>query len=452
MRCIPNCRIVRFLGTLIMLACVVGCSSSIDEVEQVNNEPPCMVGVTTRSIDESSYPLNLYAFYSETGTLAGCATAETASDILTIPLRLGSYHLVAMSGIDGLETVTSPVANQDIGIPANGLITSAVQMGRADIIVSDQDVSADLTMSYQVARVSIELHDIPVGVTEVSVSLSSLYTNETFSGTLSAPKAVSIPLRKDSDGVWKSETLYTLPGSTTQLTLSISMTSAKEIKTYGYTPTSNLVAGIPYTFIGSYIEGFNFTSGTISSAGWGEPQNINFTFGLGSIAGENSGNSNAVIMDDDLPDDSDGTYWVTSIPSSITMWNGHFVGIVTRSSDDVSANLLLLSLNEWETTAANAPTIWDGYSEGNITDWRIPTEAEMLAFSSWGKSANVSSLEKANVLLRNDGVSLTNSGNYLCAEGSKKVVFSEESTTSTTNTDTYRLRLVKSITVKISQQ
>ena len=74
-----------------MLACVVGCSSSIDEVEQVNNEPPCMVGVTTRSIDESSYPLNLYAFYSETGTLAGCATAETASDILTIPLRLGSY-------------------------------------------------------------------------------------------------------------------------------------------------------------------------------------------------------------------------------------------------------------------------------------------------------------------------------------------------------------------------
>ena len=452
-------QLVRILIIMNLLICVVSCSGSIDEEEVLNNEPPCMVGVTTRSIDESSYPLNLYAFYSETGILAGCATAKTASDILTIALRLGSYHLVAMSGINGLESVTSPVANQGIGIPTNGLITSAVQMGRADIIVSDQNVSADLTMSYQVAQVSIELHDIPTDVTAVSVSLSSLYTNETFSGTLSTPKAIAIPLSKGSDGVWKSGIVYTLPGSTTQLTLSINMTNAAGSKTYGYTHATNLIAGTPYTLIGSYIEGFNFTSGTISAAGWNEQQTINFTFGLGAIAGADSGSSNVAVKDDDLPDDSDGAYWVTEIPSAISIWNGHFIGLVTNSND-TSADLLLISLCEWETIPANAITLADKYSEGNITDWRIPTEAEMLVISSWGKFTNnncqLTAINGAlnSYITNNDiegGKSLTNSGEYLCGENGTKVVkLSTETvnTASTSSTAQYRLRLVKSITVK----
>lgn len=435
---------------------LAGCSNPISEMEQPSDTTPRMVGITTRSTADISYPMTLYAFYSRSGALAGTTTAFSADDILTLPLRLGSYHLVAMAGTEGLEKVTSPTADQSIGVPEEGYINSAVQIGRADITVQDKDISADLKMSYQVAQIDIELHDIPTDVTAVNVSLSSLYSDMTFRGNLSGEQTISIPLEKveGEDDTWESNTIYTLKGSSTQLTLSISMTNETSTKTYGYTHTNNLEAGTPYTFIGSYIEGFYLT-GSVTSAGWNEPQNINFTFGVGADAGKDNGgdddddNSNQVVIDDDLPDDTDGNYWVTTIPEAISIWNGHFVGVVT-TSNDTEATVLLMSLEEWETTATNAATVWDGYSEGNIGNWRIPTSEEMITIASWGKTENSNTLDKANGKLTNEGggTKLTNGAYYLCDDGAKIVKFSE-SKASNAGSDTYRLRLVKSITVKI---
>lgn len=474
MKRLSNNRIVGVLIATIMLACVAGCSSPIEEMAPATNEPPRMVGVTTRSTTGIGYPLTLYAFYSGTGALASSVTASSSDDALTMPLRVGSYQLVALAGAGdaatgGLETVTSPTASQGIGVPNSGLITSAVQMGRADITVVDRDISAELTLSYQVVQVDIELHDIPTDVTEVSVSLSSLYTDVTFNGTLGTPQPVTIPLSKGDDGVWRSATVYTLPGSTTQLTLSISMTNATETKTYGYTHSSNLVVGTPYTLLGSYIEGFYFTPGSIAVEGWKEPQRIEFTFGLGAAAGGNNGGnsgeegdeenaesgddnnegSSSTTVGDDLPDDTDGSYWVYAIPSAISIWNGHFVGVVTNNTDTKSAEVLLMSLQEWETTAANAPTVWSGYKEGNITDWRIPTANEMLELAKLGKTSN---MDKTNFAIVNDGggTKVTNSVNYLCEGGTKIVTMGGSSTSAMlAGSDTYRLRLVKSITVKM---
>ena len=346
-----------------VLSFLAGCSSPISEIEQPTDTTPRMVGITTRSTADISYPMTLYAFYSESGILAGKTTASSANNNLTLPLRLGSYHLVALAGAQKLGTTDSPTSNSSIGIPTNGIIESAVQLGAADITVSTTDVSVDLTMRYQVAQIGIELHDIPTDVSSVSVSLSSLYTDMTFQGDLTGGKAVNIQLSRDDNGIWKSGTKYTLPGSTTQLTLSISMTKGEATQTYAYTHGSNLEAGTPYTFIGSYIEGFYLT-GSVTSAGWNEPQNINFTFGVGADAGKDNGgdddddNSNQVVIDDDLPDDTDGNYWVTTIPEAISIWNGHFVGAVTTSNDS-EATLLLMSLEEWETTATNAATVWN---------------------------------------------------------------------------------------------
>ncbi len=449
---------------------LAGCSSPINEMEQPTDSSPRMVGVTTRSTADISYPMTLYAFYSKSGALAGTTTAFSADDILTLPLRLGSYHLVAMAGTEGLEKVTSPTADQSIGVPEEGYINSAVQIGRADITVQDKDISADLKMSYQVAQIDIELHDIPTDVTAVNVSLSSLYSDMTFRGNLSGEQTISIPLEKveGEDDTWESNTIYTLKGSSTQLTLSISMTNETSTKTYGYTHTNNLEAGTPYTFIGSYIEGFYLT-GSVTSAGWNEPQKINFTFGVGAGANEdneenneedneNEGNNDDTnnsqgTKDDDLPDDTDANYWVTTIPEAISIWNGHFVGAVTKSSDNTSAELMLISLQEWGTTATNAATVWDGYSEGNIGNWRIPTSEEMITIASWGKTENSNTLDKANGKLTNEGggTKLTNGEYYLCDDGAKIVKFSE-SKASNAGSDTYRLRLVKSITVKIPQE
>lgn len=440
-----------------VLSFLAGCSSPISEIEQPTDTTPRMVGITTRSTADISYPITLYAFYSESGILAGKTTASSANNNLTLPLRLGSYHLVALAGAQKLGTTDSPTSNSSIGIPTNGIIESAVQLGAADITVSTTDVSVDLTMRYQVAQIGIELHDIPTDVSSVSVSLSSLYTDMTFQGDLTGGKAVNIQLSRDDNGIWKSGTKYTLPGSTTQLTLSISMTKGEATQTYAYTHGSNLEAGTPYTFIGSYIEGFYLT-GSVTSAGWNEPQNINFTFGVGADAGKDNGgdddddNSNQIVIDDDLPDDTDGNYWVTTIPEAISIWNGHFVGVVTTSNDS-EATVLLMSLKEWETTATNAATAWNGYSEGNIGNWRIPTSEEMITIASWGKTENGNTLDKANGKLTNEGggTKLTNGAYYLCDDGAKIVKFSE-SQASNAGSDTYRLRLVRTITVKIPQE
>jgi hypothetical protein len=249
------------------------------------------------------------------------------------------------------------------------------------------------------------------------------------------------------------------------------MTNETSTKTYGYTHTNNLEAGTPYTFIGSYIEGFYLT-GAVTSKGWNKPQNINFTFGIGAGANEDNGdneegngendenegnndntNNSQGTKDDDLPDDTDGNYWVTTIPEAISIWNGHFVGVATKSSDNTSAELLLISLQEWETTAANAAIVWNGYAEDNIGDWRIPTSEEMITIASWGKAANSGTLTLANsILQREEGDKLENSQNYLCGNGDKYVQISNDKVQTAASDVTYRLRLVKSITVKIPQE
>jgi len=453
---------------------LAGCSSPISEIEQPTDTTPRMVGITTRSTADISYPMTLYAFYSRSGALAGTTTAFSADDILTLPLRLGSYHLVAMAGTEGLEKVTSPTADQSIGVPERGYINSAIQMGGVDITVEDKDISADLEMSYQVAQIDIELYDIPTDITAVNVSLSSLYSDMTFRGNLSGEQTISIPLEKveGEDDTWKSNTIYTLKGSSTQLTLSISMTNETSTKTYGYTHTNNLEAGTPYTFIGSYIEGFYLT-GAVTSKGWNKPQNINFTFGIGAGANEDNGdneedngendenegnndntNNSQGTKDDDQPDDTDASYWVSTIPEAISIWNGHFVGVATKSSDNTSAELLLISLQEWEKTTAEAITVQNEYTESHLGNWRIPTAAEMTTIASWGKTENMNTLDRANGKLTNEGggTKLTNGAYYLCDDGAKIVKFSESKASNAASDVTYRLRLVRTITVKIPQE
>lgn len=430
-----------------VLSFLAGCSSPISEIEQPTDTTPRMVGITTRATADIFYPVTLYAFNSNTGVLAGKVTAESEGKTLTMSLKAGKYHLVALAGAQGLETTDSPTSDSSIGIPSNGLITSAVQMGGADIDVDNTDLTVELNMSYQVAKIDIELRDIPADIKDVSVSLSSLSADETFSGTLSGSQTVKIPLSKEGDGVWKSTTCYTLPGLSTQLTLSISMTTnSGETSTWGYIHPSNLTAGTPYTLAGSYKEGFNIT-GTIASKGWNAAQSINFTFGPVADTNGSSG-----IKDDDIPDDKSGSYWVSTIPEAISIWNGHFVGVVT-TSNDTEATVLLMSLEEWETTAANAAIVWNGYAEDNIGNWRMPTTDELLTIASWGKTANSGTLTLANsILQREEGDKLENSHNYLCGDGDQYVQISNDKVQTAASDVIYRLRLVKSITVKIPQE
>lgn len=428
------------------------CSKSIDE----NIEPTekKVVEVLTRSSSAASieYPLTLYAFSSD-GTLAESTTANDADDPLQMQLPVGdSYRLVALAGAAGLTPVTTPTASTGIGIPTNGLITSPVQMGQADISTVTTDVEANLTLSYQVAQLTVQLHNIPTDATAVNVTLSSLYTNETFEGTLSGKGTVTIPLAKTENATtWTSSTVYTLPGvENTPLIVGINIVTNDKTQNYSYTHSSTLQAGTPYSLVGTYDGEFSLT-GTITPTGWNASQSISFTFGAENL--NNGGNT----PDNNGGGNGDQVYNVETVPTVRTIWNGHFIAEVSEQ-DNNTAKLLLLSLEEWETAGANVSQCISSnevinYSENGITGWNIPTSSEFLGIiPTLSMDGNIDATQAAFRSVEG-GETLTNGSQYLCDNGTKYVKMGDKKTNSAISTDdtVYRLRLIKTITVNIQQ-
>ena len=438
------------LFCLILLGSLIGCSQSIQLPDDIEIENYRAVRIATRSTADIDYPLTVYAF-SNTGALVQKVSIDSSDEELMMSLLKGHYMLVAMAGTEGLSAVDAPTKTTDIGIPASGVLTSAVQMGRADIIVGGgNEQTANLAMVYQVAQLDVTLQDIPTETTGLSVTFSSIYTKENFQGDLSVPQSITIALEKESDGVWKSPTLYTLPGNSTQLTLSISMESAKGTETYGYTHTSNLVAGTPYTLTGSY-NGYFEISGLVTSEGWNAAVNINFTFG-GEGSNDNILPDNKDEEDEDENNKEEEVFTVTEIPQAQTIWNGHFVASAT-STDSQNATLMLMSLSEWETTGSLAATnIYSqttNYSENGISGWCVPTTSELTnMISTLSLGGNIDNI---NYLLHNNqGIKLTGGGHYLCDGGAKYLQMgSTQAAKSIESSGSYRLRLVKLIKVKL---
>ena len=254
------------------------CSKSIDEVIEPTEKRAVEIFTRSSSAASIEYPLTLYAFSSD-GTLKESTTANNAEASLQMQLPVGdSYRLVALAGARGLTPVTTPTASTDIGIPTSGLITSPIQMGQAVINTITTDVEANITLSYQVAQLTIQLRNIPTDATAANVTLTSLYTNKNFEGTLSGKGTITVPLAKAANATtWEASTVYTLPGiENTGLVVGINIVTNNKTQNYSYTHNSTLQAGTPYSLIGTYDGDFNLTS-TITPTGWNAAEEISFS-------------------------------------------------------------------------------------------------------------------------------------------------------------------------------
>lgn len=444
------------------------CSNELEDVGSTSAEGR-MVTITTRSTTaaEIEYPITLYAFRNSDGKFFKSVTINSSSDVQML-LPEGGYKIVAMAGISGLTLPTNPLLTTDIGVPDVGLIDSPLQIGRVDVLVNNVATNVDINMAYQVARVNLSLTDIPENITSVSVSFSSMYESLTFNGTLSGSKTITMDLVNQNDGTWYAPVAYMLPGQTTQLTLSISMTDETSTNTYGYTHTTNLKAGTPYELVGSY-KGEFIVSGTITSEGWASTESIGFNFGPGAEE-DNTGSGNTGGSDDNGGAGNEGEggeggnsdtsldkiYEVDAIPNRWAKWEGHFVvGVTYTSSDNASADLLLMSLQEWtgglEVLRGNI-TYEEGATENNIQkEWHIPSKDELKRISIGISPQNLTSI---NTILANlGGVALTSSGKYICEDQSLYVIMVGDSTypisNSNLNNTDYRLRLVKTVKVQL---
>lgn len=426
--------------------CMSSCSKSIDEIIEPTEKK--VVEVVTRSSSAASieYPLTLYAFSSD-GTLAESTTANDADDPLQIQLPVGdSYRLVALAGAAGLTPVTTPTATTGIGIPTSGLITSPIQMGQADISGITTNVEVNLTLSYQVAQLTIQLHNIPTDATAVNVTLSSLYSDLAYNGVPSGNKTMTIELNKSNSEAttWASSTVYTLPGvENTPLVVGINIVTNDKTQNYSYTHSSTLQAGTPYSLVGTYNGEFNLT-GTITPTGWNTPQTISFTFGAENL------NNGGDTPDNNGGGNGDQVYNVETIPAALSIWNNHFVMAVTTNDTQTEAELLLLALRDWEVSMSDIATKIAEYEEKGLTDWRIPTEEEFKSLATSLSDASVlSNINTTLSTIYGDKFSTTKSEAYFCGDATRFVTMKTAATGNTSASSKYRLRLVKSVTVSV---
>ena len=431
------------------------CSNELEDVGSTSAEGR-MVTITTRSSTtaEIEYPITLYAFRNSDGKLVKKVTANSSNDDVRMVLTEGSYEMVAISGYNELQLPTSPTLQTSMGVPTDKAMTNALLAGRANVNVSNTDVEVKINMSYQVAMVNLKLQDIPADITAVSVTLEPISNMLTFGGSLSGSNTITMNLEKQGDGTWNAPTSYILPSITnTQLALSISMKDATTTMTYGYTHTTNLKAGTPYNLVGSY-KGEFVVSGTISSDGWATTETIDFKFGPGAEE-DNTGSDDTGGYDDnegagnedagDEGGDSDGIYIVDAIPADETAWNNHFV-VSKMQNNDGTYDLFLMSKKEYRILKSEAENKRASYEENGMSEWLIPTTDELDKILTH-VVAEVAKTNNTLSTIEGDKVSVDYK--YLCDSGNNYLMLNMPNSFPTKDSDTYSLRLVKTVKVKL---
>ncbi|MCD8182240.1 MAG: FimB/Mfa2 family fimbrial subunit [Bacteroides sp.] len=458
----------KYLLLLASAAALVGtsCVNSIDDDDTIQEVRTLYI--TTRNATSLPYPIRLYAFRPEDGKQVATTIINNEEDGCSLNLPEGAYHLVALAGTGNCTVPANPELTSAITLPTENCATEGLMLGSADITLKAADAEADITLGHRMARIALALDDVPPETSAVKIRFSPLHRTMNFNGIYASEGGrTEVTCTREGDA-WKTPAFYTFPGSGQALTLSIELTATDgTTKTYGYLHTERLEAGTPYSLTESYKKGFT-VNGKITADDWGMLKEIKFTFGDESSSNPDEGNTpgdGSVIYPD-----ANGYYTVTTLPTARNLWNGHYVAAVqNKAADSTSADLLILSLKEWQDVASaktktvarqmEATDYVAAYTEAEATGWSIPTSEEVKLIKS--NCAGIL-LSDANTLLTSVGGDvLTGNGNdshgspvrYLCenATYSYELKGLTGSVTTAGDTRTYYLRAVKILHVRRAQ-
>lgn len=144
--------------------------------------------------------------------------------------------------------------------------------------------------------------------------------------------------------------------------MSITLDDSKGSHTYGYVSKVVPQANHPYNIGGSYTGDISI-DGSLIAKGWEDAIDVEFKF----------------ETDEDNSNDEDEDEDISGVPEVGSIWNDCIVAASNKSSDGSGTDLLLMSLEEWESQIATARSVPEGYSVHNIKNWRFPTEQEAKA-------------------------------------------------------------------------
>ena len=439
-----------------------GCFQALDDVENGQVEVPSNLPQTTLKLNTRSatgiidYPVMVLA-YNADGNMSAQQILTSADDQVKLKLPVGSYHLSAITGYSAYVTPSDYSTSDAVfSMPSVGYASSPLYIGSADVELSDKSASVDVLLSSRSALLEISLYDLPASVTSTSIALSRQSATLGMDGQFSSSVIARPVCTKTADGVWVTDKFYVFPGSELQTVLTITIVEDNQQFSYGYTVNEPLKASVPYILKGRYKGGERVDSfdllGSLTVENWQDTKAFDFEFGEGASIDNTPSSGNETVEEET----------VATIPSVLSTWNGHIVGLIMNETT-TEADLLLVSLQEQTNVySANAPdhendaqNLAAAYSEGGLTGWSIPTNFQMQELKKVYKDGNMDYLNNAIVQAGGTGLRLVDSKGdpvrYLCDNGLQAIGFSSSSNIGKAGkTVKYSLRFVKKVHVSIN--
>ena len=388
-----------------------------------------LLQVTTRSGGANdatvSYPVQVYVFQGDE-----CRAVQTIGDegqTLNIALVEGTYSVYAVGGASAtdytLPTKDNATTTTPLTLKEGRTLTDLMTASAVATLVDGGTNTVALGMTRKTMLIQdVTIKKIPTAATAVSVTIAPLWQSLTVCGGFAtASSSTTIALTKQSDNrTWQSTaTALVMPPSSQPASISVNITIGGTTKTYTYSCSDQLEAGYKINIDGTYTEAVGVSlTGTITGATWLGERTISFTFDEnGSSASEPSEPS-------------------SDFPAVGDTYEGCYVLAVTEI-DETSAELTLLSPNEQAaTTASDADAALATLGAVGISDWAVPTKAQMQLVEAKLLSDDAS-LAGQKYLYRksNDGL------------GYRTLGAAETAWPTANTTDTYRLRPVAVVSV-----
>ena len=367
---------------LLFVACSKDATEDIAATGDGARNANSLLQVTTRSGGANdatiAYPVQVYVFQGDE-----CRAVQTIGDegqTLNIALVEGTYSVYAVGGASATEytlpTKDNATTTTALTLKEGRTLTDLMTASAVATLVDGGTNTVALGMTRKTMLIQdVTIKKIPTGATAVSVTIAPLWQSLTVGTTFSGSNAsTTIALTKQSDDrTWQSTaTAFVLPPSSQPASISVNITIGGTTKTYTYSCSDQLEAGYKINIDGTYTEAVGVSlTGTITGATWLGERTISFTFDEnGSSASENN--------TDPTPDPS--LSGAGSFPAVGDTYEGCYVLAVTEI-DETSAELTLLSPNELAVaSASDADAALATLGMDGISDWAIPTKAQMDAF------------------------------------------------------------------------
>lgn len=413
----------QLLTFAMLVMMTASCSTEIFDTDETSNMHLLKLNTNVADNVALVYPIDIYTFDAQ-GTEQVHLSVNSLDEPVEFTLPTGSYTIMAVSG------------SMDF---SKGYSTEPLIIGKTTCLLDKSGATANLTMKYAVARLSVTLADVSADASDVKVRVDSLYGSIDINGNLGQGRNVELSCKK-KNSYWVTDTVYVLPSVADKVSLTIIHSTDKTTsKNYSYVYPNAIKAGYPYNFHGSYMSGVNYAklSFSLDFEDWGEEVNHDFAFGDGADKKEEITPSDASV------------FYVDELPEACSVWNGHVVTTI-----DEEGNALLLSLKEWSEVSSNdddAIAPWEcmdiavQYIESGMSGWQVPTLEELQQINKLIRPKNNDGFKFNDILKSLEGNLLKYDAStyYIISDKINKYCFYKN--TCITKTGLYPLRLVKPI-------